>query len=488
MNLAQLIKSLLRDAEVKRAYAYYPSITEHLAVRDYDADSGLFLLQDNRSLGMGFKLKPIATESSPEKVLNVLCEKINTVIKTAIPQEKVNPWVMQVYVEDNPDINTLLQGLRSTLANSVQGEHQNKLDNPYIPFMRQHVAIMQNHLRYLRQHPLFYDEAVTDKPFTLHTRQVRVFLYRKMGNGSGKRKSVSSQLRAQWVENSLRVKHRVYRQLQSLGLKPERIDGAELLHWLQTWFNPGLSDAEMSISIGDGNVDSDDANDINSKTDKKPLSWDIASLAFRTQPGSCAQGWLFNQQPHQYVSIQGFTQSPVVGHLSHARGMGEKTYSLLDQLPEGSRFCLSVVITHQQTMQQHLEKIAKTALGGSQLVKLAQQQLGFALNQMAAGECLFPLAMGVYLRGQDKKTLLQHETTLESVLHQHGLQMVLHAHDPYPSDSYLRQLPFNYDYQLDTRYLYRNRLCLSHDIAKLLPFYGRSTGIATETSIAHWYW
>jgi hypothetical protein len=181
MSLAQLIKSLLRNAKVKRAYAYYPSITEHLAVRDYDADSGLFLLQDNRSLGMGFKLKPIATESSPEKVLNVLCKKINTVIKTAIPQEKVNPWVMQVYVEDNPDINTLLQGLRSTLANSVQGEHQNKLDNPYIPFMRQHVAIMQNHLRYLRQHPLFYDEAVTDKPFTLHTRQVRVFYIGKWG-------------------------------------------------------------------------------------------------------------------------------------------------------------------------------------------------------------------------------------------------------------------------------------------------------------------
>jgi conjugative transfer ATPase len=482
MNLAQLIKSLLRDAEVKRAYAYYPSITEHLAVRDYDADSGLFLLQDNRSLGMGFRVKPIATESSPEEVLNVLCEKINTVIKTAIPQEKVNPWVMQVYVEDNPDINTLLQGLRSTLANSAQCEHQNKLDNPYTPFMRQHVAILQNHLRYLRQHPLFYDEAVTDKPFTLHTRQVRVFLYRKMGNEKGKRKSVSSQLRAQWVENSLRVKHRVYRQLQSLNLKPEAITGAELLHWLQTWFNPGLSDAEMSISIGDGNVDSDDANKVNPKLDTKPLGWDIASLAFRTQPESCAQGWLFNQQPHQYVSIQGFTQSPVVGHLSHARGMGEKTYSLLDQLPVGSRFCLSVVITHQQTMQQHLEKIAKTALGGGQLVKLAQQQLGFALNQMAAGECLFPLAMGVYLRGQDKKTLLQHETTLESVLHQHGLQMVLHAHDPYPSDSYLRQLPFNYDYQLDTRYLYRNRLCLSQDIAKLLPFYGRSTGIETGTN------
>jgi hypothetical protein len=492
MNLTQLIKSLLlpnaasrtamlRDAEVKRAYAYYPSITEHLAVRDYDADTGLFLLQDNRSLGMGFKLKPIATESSPEKVLNVLCEKINTVIKTAIPQEKVNPWVMQVYVEDNPDINTLLQGLRSTLANSAQYEHQNKLDNPYTPFMRQHVAIMQNHLRYLRQHPLFYDEAVTDKPFTLHTRQVRVFLYRKMGNGSGKRKSVSSQLRTQWVENSLRVKHRVYRQLQSLNLKPEAIDAEELLHWLQTWFNPGLSDAEMSIGGGDGNADSDGVDFENSTVDTKPLSWDIASLAFRTQPESCAQGWLFNQQPHQYVSIQGLTQSPVVGHLSHARGMGEKTYSLLDQLPEGSRFCLSIVITHQQSMQQHLEKIAKTALGGSQLVKLAQQQLGLALNQMAAGECLFPLAMGVYLRAENKQALLQHETTLESVLHQHGLQMVLHAHDPYPSDSYLRQLPFNYDYQLDTRYLYRNRLCLSQDIARLLPFYGRSTGIETNT-------
>ena len=56
---------MLKKSEISRAYVKEKSITDYLPWRDYNDEYQLFILEDNRSLGVCFSIQPIACEASP---------------------------------------------------------------------------------------------------------------------------------------------------------------------------------------------------------------------------------------------------------------------------------------------------------------------------------------------------------------------------------------------------------------------------------------
>jgi transcriptional regulator CtsR len=76
--------------DIARSYQSSPSLIERLPWRDYSEQHKCFLLEDNESLGVCFKITPIACEARPESMLKEIAKSISEAIKKTIPCEKDN--------------------------------------------------------------------------------------------------------------------------------------------------------------------------------------------------------------------------------------------------------------------------------------------------------------------------------------------------------------------------------------------------------------
>ena len=102
-------------------------------------------------------------------------------------------------------------------------------------------------------------------------------------------------------------------------------------------------------------------------------------------------------------------------------------------------------------------------------------EIEIAQEAMAHGNYLFPVAMALYIRADSPSALKRIESQAEVLLNSNGFKVITDD-EVFPADAYLRFLPMAYDFTYDQKNSYRSKYLMLSDIAKLLPFYGRSTG------------
>ena len=78
---------------------------------EYLPDSGSFLLEDGVSLGALFELTPVGSEARTPAFMRALRDAIQTAIAEAIPELDEAPWVLQFYVQDDPSLAELVEGI-----------------------------------------------------------------------------------------------------------------------------------------------------------------------------------------------------------------------------------------------------------------------------------------------------------------------------------------------------------------------------------------
>ncbi len=184
--------------------------------------------------------------------------------------------------------------------------------------------------------------------------------------------------------------------------------------------------------------------------------------------------------PHKVLTIQSIRSNPTIGHLSAERASStdQKVVTLIDHLPEGSVLSLTLVLQAPSEVAWHLKQIQHSAVGHHALAIKVKTEVQEAETAMAEGDYLIPLTLAVYLRGENLAQLKAREAQVEVLLNSHGFHIITDQ-ELFPSDAYLRYLPMNYDFALDRKYHYRSRYVVLSDVAKLLPFYGRSRGTGT---------
>ena len=101
--MAKSPPALAKDA-VRKLYREPSSFTDLLPWVEYDPDSGSFLLEDGISVGALFELQAVGTEARTEKFMTQLRDAIQIALNDAIPEEEGAPWVLQVYVQDEPSL------------------------------------------------------------------------------------------------------------------------------------------------------------------------------------------------------------------------------------------------------------------------------------------------------------------------------------------------------------------------------------------------
>jgi conjugative transfer ATPase len=282
-----------------------------------------------------------------------------------------------------------------------------------------------------------------------------------VGNDSEKPTSQT----ARWEELK-RIAAKLSDQWRACGLGVKRLTPEQFYGWMVQWFNP----TENTTNAHQNPMTLPPAG-------KRPMGWDFTEQLFFSAPESFDKGWLFNGLPHQVITIQGLSTDPVIGHLSaeRKRETDDKVFHLLDHLPEGSIFSMAIVNQAQSEVELHLKSVQDSAIGRHALAVKVKTQVEFAEHAIANNDPIFPLVMAVYIQAADREKLKEKEAQVATLLNNNGIKVITDD-ELYPVDAYLRYLPMAYDFEKDKKYHYRSQYVALSDIAKLLPFYGRSRG------------
>ncbi|MCB1860287.1 MAG: conjugative transfer ATPase [Gammaproteobacteria bacterium] len=445
----------LRTADVKRGYQRPSSFTDLLPWVEYIPESRAFLLEDGVSVGALFELEPVGTEARTEGFMTHLRDAIQTALTEAIPEIDDAPWVLQVYVQDEP---SLTRFQREVMAYAQPGARNTTFTRHYQQTFAEHLA------RISRPGGLFEDATVTGTRWRGQIRRVRAVLYRRL-------RSRGKTLPALEVETALNdVATKWTAALASAGIKARRGTGEDLYTWLLPWFNPkpevadGDTDKLLEVAPypGDENL---------------PFGYDFAERLTLAMPRSDndTATWWFDGLPHTLVTIQGLRRAPEIGHMTGEHPFGDHVFALLDRLPEYAIMVMTLTLRPQDLIHNHIHQVRRSAVGDSAEVMLTREDADAVEREMVQGNKLYPLSIAFYLRGEDLQELRGNVNRLNALLLPNGLQPITQEADLLALDAYIRNLPMAYDPHLD-KLNRRSRLVFSRHTANLLPLYGRSRG------------
>jgi conjugative transfer ATPase len=445
----------LRQRDVQVLYERPPSFTPFLPWVEYLPDSQCFLLEDGVSVGALFDLAPVGTEARTGPFMVALRDAIQTALSEALPELDDAPWVLQLYVQDEPNLDSLVQSLRHYPAQPIR-------PHAYTRFFQ---GLMQSHCaRLCAPGGLFVDTALTGSPWRGQIRRVRAALYRRLPARHRPTNPYAAEAELNQVGTQLTAA------LAAAGIASRRSSGVDLCRWLLPWFNPGAVSADTDTSILQSLVaETADA--------ELPYGHDFAEALTLSLPRSDAASgtWWFDELPHTVVSIQGLRRTPEIGHMTAERAAGDHLFSVFDRLPEHTVMVLTLTAKPQDATRNHVAQVKRAAVGDSAEAALTREDAGRAEREMAAGNKLYPLGMAFYVRGESLGHLQEQINQLHALLLANGLQPIGREGDLLGLDSYLRTLPMAYDPAFD-RKSRRSRLVFSRHIANLFPVYGRTRG------------
>lgn len=441
-----------REIDFQRKYQDAESFTNHLPWLEYDPDSGMFLLDDGRSLGRLYEVRPVGVEARPEAWTLELRDKLAAVLTGSVPEEEP-PWVVQFFVQDEPDLSGLAGEVAAKIPEGLRDT----------PFARAWLSTLAEHFgKVARPGGLFLDDLVTGGPWRGLRRRIRMTLFRRS--------------RKPLREAQADLEHaaeRLVSGLESAGVALTPLAGKDLYEWMLAWFNPNpaLADGEVGKLLSLAPWPGDDPQD-------RPFGYDLAGLLVLSKPRyHPVEGiWYFDHLPHRAVSVAGLSHPPKTGQLFAERRIGKHLHAVFDRLPEGTIASFTVVFEPQDAVRHRLSRVEKASFGAYAEAKLAQEGAREAQLQIARGNKLYPTQVVFYLKGKDKADLRERASVLHAQLLANHLTPCDERYDLVALDTYLKALPMAFDFQYDRRRLKRARFVFSRHLAALLPLYGRSTG------------
>ncbi|KSQ24963.1 conjugative transfer ATPase [Pseudomonas aeruginosa] len=449
-------------ADEQALYGVPPSFVDLLPWVEYLPESRCMLLDDGQSVAAFYELQPVGTEGrEPEWLLQVR-DSLENVLQDSFDELDDNPWVVQIYAQDDPSWDQYLDELRTYIQPRARGTAFSEF---YLNFFAHHLRTVA------KPGGLFEDSAVTRLPWRGQTRRTRLVVYRRVGQSSGRR--------GQTPEQALNlVCDRLVGGLAHAGVRCRRLGVVDIHAWLLRWFNPHptllgptAEDRERFYALTRyPNAATDDEIELASGTD-------FSQRLFFGQPRSDVDKglWYFDGQPHRTLTVDRLRIPPRTGHITGETRTGDAINALMDQMPEDTVMCLTLVITPQDVLEAQLNHLARKAVGDTLASEQTRHDVAQARGLIGSAHKLFRGALTFYLRGRDEAELDARGLKLGNVLLGAGLQPVREEDEVAPLNGYLRWLPCVYDPALDKRQWYTQLMFTQH-VANLAPLWGRSQG------------
>ncbi|WP_239442197.1 conjugative transfer ATPase [Saezia sanguinis] len=450
-------------ADEQALYHTSPSFADLLPWAEFIPDSQAMLLDDGKSVAAFFELLPIGTEGRENSWLQKARDAIENAMQDSLDEHEEQPWIVQLYAQDETNWDNYFFTLRHYVHKRAAGS----------AFTEFYLRFFEHHLRSIsKPGGLFHDNAVSRLPWRGKTRRVRMVIYRRVAQNSARRDMSP--------EQGLKVVcDRLCGGLVNGGISAVRLGAAQIHDWLLRWFNPhptilgdGPSDRERFYRLTSYPQESEEGEvELASGTD-------FSQRLFFNQPYSDAQNglWYFDEKPHRVVITDRLRTPPTIGHLTGETNKGgDAINAVFDQMPEDTIMCMTMIITPQDTLESHLNYLAKKSVGDTLASEQTRQDVQEARAIIGSAHKLYRASMCFYIQGKDTEELNQRDLQLANVLLGAGLQPVREEDEVAPLNSYLRWLPCVYDPDKDSHSWYTQLMFAQH-IANLAPIWGRSQG------------
>jgi len=451
-------------ADEQALYDVAPSFVNLLPWVEYLPDSRTLLLDDGESVAAFFEISPIGTEGREPSWLEKARDALEDALQDSFEELEQNPWVLQLYVQDETGWDAYLKALHEYVRPRAQGT----------AFTEQYLNLTAHHLKSIaKPGGLFQDTAVTRLPWRGQTRRARLVVYRRLGEAAERGARGTS------PEQALSsVCDRLVGGLGNAGVKAERLEAREIHAWLIRWFNPqplkggSPQDAEHFYHLASYPEEAE-AGDL-----ELASGTDFAQRLFFREPRSDLKHgvWYFDDVPHRVIVLDRLRRPPSLGTLTgERRGSGDAVKALFDELPEGTIACLTFVATPQDILEAHLNYLARKSVGETLDSEQTREDVREARSIIGRSHKLYRGALTFYLKGRDLGELDARTGQLVNALLGAGLQPVREEDDVAPLNTYLRWLPACFNPAKDRRQWY-SQLFFAQHLAHLAPFWGRSQG------------
>ncbi|WP_419420698.1 conjugative transfer ATPase [Legionella sp. D16C41] len=451
--IGEYSSSPVTEKAVKARYQNkLPSLPDQWAIVDFCDKENLFLLQDGVSIGSGFELASIPAEASSTDHLEAVFQKVKETFATVVPLYKEDPWVMQMYVNDDYCLKPVLKHIKQHVNSGL-------IDDSFTQDYCNRLADLMTKMT--REEGLFYDPK-TGMPYRGRRRRIRVLFYRLYQQ--------LESTREQALAEHLDVIAQIENKLRSPGLQLKRLTGKDYYYWWVRWFNP-------NSQLTQGNIE-ELITRFPYPINKKPAGYTLAQAVFFTPPQSTNQGFIFDSCHHRILYVDGLREAPDIGLLSRERPQAnpKHRYALLDRLPEGATYTIQVIFSHDDALDAHLIRLEKGIIGTSLKPTQVKQDIKTARDELATGNRLFWVNQAVLYRAETEEKALHIEKELKDLFVDAKMPLISSQHDLHPLNSYLCALPFNFIPAFARQFLRFDRLLYASELAALLPVYGRNQG------------
>lgn len=449
-------------ADEKALYDVAPSFVALLPWVEYLANSQSMLLEDGQSVAAFLELTPLGTEGREASWLAQARDALENALQDSFDELDENPWVVQLYAQDEPSFDHYLETLRRYIQPRAQGSRFSEF---YLKFFAHHLRAVA------MPGGLFEDSVVTRLRWRGQSRRVRMVVYRRSTGQSSRR--------GQTPEQALNtVCDRLAGGLSNAGIQSRRLDAAAIHDWLLRWFNPYPTmlgstpeDRERFYRLA-AYPETEEPDEI-----ELASGTDFSQRLFFGHPRSDVdQGlWYFDGLPHRVMVTDRLRTPPVTGHLTGETRKGDAINTLFDQMPEDTTLCLTLVATPQDVLEAHLNHLAKKAVGETLASEQTLKDVHEARSLIGSAHKLYRGTLAFYLRGGDEAELDRRGLQLANVMLNAGLQPVREEDEVAPLNSYLRWLPCLYNPGTDRKQWYTQLMFAQH-AANLSPVWGRSQG------------
>ncbi|WP_422452173.1 conjugative transfer ATPase [Endozoicomonas sp. ALC066] len=453
-------------SEMAKKYDRPRSFVDLMPWLEYLPESQSFLLEDGISVGAVYEITPVGTEGRSNEWLKHKRDAIEHALQDVFDEFEQGQWVIQQYAYDNNELYRFTDQLRDYVWPHAKGSE----------YSETYLNVMDQHLRGItREEGLFVDDGVSDAPWRGRVRHIKWVIYRRQPSGTKITESFSPETQLNETCSKLE------QALKAVGINMSRCNGRDFYDWMLRWFNPrpGVTDGDREKFYNLANYPGD--SDL-------PYGDDFAENLFYTPPESDAesQTWQFDGLKHRCIRVSKLRRAPKIGQLTGEvrNGEGDKAKSLcmLDKLPEGSVVCTTIVISPQDKIESQINHIHKKSIGETAESERTRKDCETAKHLIADGRKLFRSSMCIYVRAENLKELRKKSMQVSSLLLTNQLAPVEDDMEALGLDSYVINMPMNFQPELDKRYN-TTRLIYAQHLANLCSLFGRNRGTGNPLQV-----
>ncbi len=448
---------VLKKSDVRKSYQRPPAFTNFLPWVSYDHEYKVFGFDDAVSCGALLELTPLDAEARPFDQLEEMLDKLVAAF-TPVPERDENPWVIQLFVGDEPLLG-YGQHIREYAA-SVSDQTSDLADNYF--------QKMDEHLQQIGQAGGIFLDKKSGVRWSGKYRRVRMCVYRNFGKASD------------WPDRAHRYPPDELNQLidslcvglNEAGVESKRLGPAGLYNWMVAWFNPKPRGYNNPWELLTEYPVSDE--EFRSGYD---IAQGVIKSAPSTKKGDDDNGcWYFDDMPHRFLPIMSFRKEPRHGSLMlEKQATKSNTAGLFDKFPEGTIFTTTIVFTPQDVVKDRLQFIWGRSSSDDAESVLTKEDVEDCQAAMARGHPMYPTVMGFYIRGEDDREIEDNTNSVFSSCVGEGIDVLLPKSGVFPLDEYIRYLPMAYKPEYD-KYLMREKLQWLMNVMALSPLWGKSSG------------